>query len=104
MGGFLTLVEDRPTPKEVYNWRVYALAAVASFASCMIGYDSAFIGTSLALPAFMSEFGLDDMTAETLAFTKSNIVSIYQAGAFFGSLAAYRMLRYDLYLQHRYTR
>lgn len=35
--GLLTLVEDRPTPKAVYNWRVYACAAVASFASCMIG-------------------------------------------------------------------
>jgi len=51
MGGFFTLVEDRPTPKAVYNWRVYACAAVASFASCMIGYDSAFIGTTLALPS-----------------------------------------------------
>jgi len=37
--GILALVEDRPTPKAVYNWRVYACAAVASFASCMIGYD-----------------------------------------------------------------
>ncbi|KAG9632216.1 hypothetical protein KCU64_g16347, partial [Aureobasidium melanogenum] len=53
--GLLTLVEDRPTPKEVYNWRVYACAAVASFASCMIGYDSAFIGTTLALPSFSKE-------------------------------------------------
>jgi hypothetical protein len=34
--GLLTLVEDRPTPKEVYNWRVYAAASVASFASCMV--------------------------------------------------------------------
>lgn len=94
MGGFLTLVEDRPTPKNVYNWRVYALAAVASFASCMIGYDSAFIGTTLALPAFMQEFGFDTMSASDLAFTKSNIVSIYQAGAFFGSVFAYRTLYY----------
>lgn len=44
--GLLSLVEDRPTPKAVYNWRVYTSAAVASFASCMIGYDSAFIGTT----------------------------------------------------------
>jgi hypothetical protein len=27
--GLLTLIEDRPTPKEVYNWRVYFSAAVA---------------------------------------------------------------------------
>lgn len=39
--GLLHLVEDRPTPKAVYNWRVYTAACVASWAACMIGYDSA---------------------------------------------------------------
>lgn len=87
--GLLTLVEDRPTPKAVYNWRVYACAAVASFASCMIGYDSAFIGTTLALPSFVHEFGFSTMRADHLATIKANIVSVYQAGAFFGSLFAY---------------
>ncbi|KAI5207147.1 quinate permease [Aureobasidium subglaciale] len=87
--GLLTLVEDRPTPSAVYNWRVYACAAVASFASCMIGYDSAFIGTTLALPSFVSEFGFKKMDPTHLALIKANIVSVYQAGAFFGSLAAY---------------
>ena len=90
MGGFLTLVEDRPTPKAVYNWKVYASAAMASFASCMIGYDSAFIGTTLALPSFMSEFAFKDLSESHLALVKANIVSVYQAGAFFGSLFAYR--------------
>lgn len=80
MGG-LGLVEDRPTPKAVYNWRVYALAAVASFASCMIGYDSAFIGTTMALDSFSDEFGFKKMTASHLATTKANVVSVYQAGA-----------------------
>ena len=83
--GLLTLIEDRPTPKAVYNWRVYTCAAVASFASCMIGYDSAFIGTTLALPSFVSEFQFAKMTADHLALTKANIVSVYQAGAL-GSL------------------
>ena len=92
--GLLTLVEDRPTPKEVYNWRVYACAAVASFASCMIGYDSAFIGTSLALPSFVKEFGFKQMSAHELAFVKENIVSVYQAGAFFGALGAYISAHY----------
>ncbi|KAF2499980.1 quinate permease [Lophium mytilinum] len=87
--GLFTLVEDRPTPKAVYNWRVYTCAAVASFASCMIGYDSAFIGTTLALPSFVAEFGFDKMSKDHLALTKANIVSVYQAGAFFGSLFAY---------------
>jgi hypothetical protein len=35
----LALIEDRPTPKEVYNWKVYALAGIAAFAAVMIGYD-----------------------------------------------------------------
>jgi len=87
--GLLTLVEDRPTPKAVYNWRVYACAAVASMASCMIGYDSAFIGTTIALPSFTKEFGFAKMSADHLALVKENIVSVYQAGAFFGAIFAY---------------
>lgn len=85
----LSLKEDRPTPKAVYNWRVYACAALASFASCMLGYDSAFIGTTLALPSFVDEFGFASHSPASLALLKQNIVSVYQAGAFFGSLAAY---------------
>lgn len=85
----LQLREDRPTPKAVYNWRVYLCAATASFASCMIGYDSAFIGTTLALPSFTSEFHFDTYSPGKLALVQQNIVSVYQAGAFFGSLAAY---------------
>ncbi|KAK0714249.1 general substrate transporter [Apiosordaria backusii] len=85
----LTVKEDRPTPKAVYNWRVYMCAAVASFAACMIGYDSAFIGTTLALPSFTEEFDFASYSPSGLALLQANIVSVYQAGAFFGSLFAY---------------
>ncbi|KAK4187474.1 general substrate transporter [Podospora australis] len=85
----LALKEDRPTPKAVYNWRVYMCAAVASFAACMIGYDSAFIGTTLALPSFTEEFDFASYSPSGLALLQANIVSVYQAGAFFGSLFAY---------------
>lgn len=85
----LALHEDRPTPSAVYNWRVYACAIIASFAACTIGYDSAFIGTTLALPSFKNEFKFDSYTDEGRALLSSNIVSVYQAGAFFGSLFAY---------------
>lgn len=54
-----------------------------------IGYDSAFIGTTLALSSFVEEFKFNELSTSQLALTKSNIVSIYQAGAFFGSLFAY---------------
>ncbi|KAH7329565.1 general substrate transporter [Stachybotrys elegans] len=87
--GILSLKEDRPTPKEVYNWRVYLCAVTASIAACVIGYDSAFIGTTLALPSFTEEFRFADYDPDELALLRQNIVSVYQAGAFFGSLAAY---------------
>lgn len=83
--GLLTLVEDRPTPKAVYNWRVYFCASVASFASCMIGYDSAFIGTTLALPAFATEFNFAKYKTADLANVKANIVSVYQGTFLRGS-------------------
>ncbi|KAK8133031.1 Quinate permease [Apiospora kogelbergensis] len=89
MVGLLQLKEDRPTPKAVYNWRVYTCAAIASFASCTIGYDSAFIGGTLALPSFMDEFNFKSLDKDAKALLQANIVSVYQAGAFFGSLFAY---------------
>lgn len=85
----LKMVEDRPTPKAVYNWRVYLLAAVASCTSCMIGYDSAFIGTTLALDSFKNEFHFNTMSTDTKNLISANIVSCYQAGAFFGAFFAY---------------
>ncbi|BGO96337.1 hypothetical protein NBRC10512_000329 [Rhodotorula toruloides] len=82
-------VEDRPTPKAVYNWRVYACAIVAATAAIMIGYDSAFIGTSMALASFKNEFGLAHKTSKEFAAISANIVSTYQGGCFFGSLVGY---------------
>lgn len=87
--GLLTKNETKPTPSNVYNWRVYALACIASFGSLTIGYDSAFIGTTLALPSFTKEFKFAKLTTAELNTTKANIVSLYQAGAFFGALLAY---------------
>ena len=126
----LKIVEDRPTPKSVYNWRVYFSASVAAFAAVMIGYvsefiasmccacgdemlihlasgraspkfvqlcfcslwvliQSAFIGTTISLPSFKEEFGLENESAVKLATNSANIVSVYQAGSFFGAFAGY---------------
>lgn len=38
MGGFKK-IEDRPTPKEVYNWRVYMLAIICGCGALTFGYD-----------------------------------------------------------------
>jgi MFS family permease len=87
--GILTLAEDRPTPPSVYNWRVYVLALVASCGSNMIGYTSAFIGTTITLESFQKEFGIDEKTTEQRNLISENIVSLFIAGAFFGALLTY---------------
>ncbi|KAJ4424916.1 hypothetical protein N0V82_000420 [Gnomoniopsis sp. IMI 355080] len=87
--GLLTLVEDRPTPPSVYNWRIYLLAAIASCGSNMIGYTSAFIGTTLTLTSFRDEFGLSSMSTADTNLISENIVSLFIAGAFFGALLTY---------------
>ncbi|CAE6491272.1 unnamed protein product [Rhizoctonia solani] len=85
----LKRVEDRPTPREVYNWRPYLLALIAGWGGVLFGYDSAFIGGTIELLAFQAQFGLDQLNEDELAFTSSNIVSTYQAGCFFGCIAAF---------------
>ncbi|KAK0192608.1 quinate permease [Armillaria mellea] len=85
----LTRVEDRPTPPEVYGWRVYMNGFIATFAAVMIGYDSAFIGTSISLASFKSEFALTKKTTTEFNLISANIVSLYQAGCFFGAIFGY---------------
>ncbi|PMD54095.1 general substrate transporter [Hyaloscypha bicolor E] len=85
----LSLQEDRPTPKCVYNYRVYTCAAVAAFCAVMIGYDSAFIGGSIALDSFKTEFNWAQYSKAESDLISENIVSCYQAGAFFGAFFAY---------------
>ncbi|KAJ7846291.1 general substrate transporter [Mycena leptocephala] len=85
----LARVEDRPTPEEVYNWKVYANAIIATWAAVMIGYDSAFIGTSISLASFKTEFGLTTKSTADFNFISANIVSVYQAGCFFGAFFGY---------------
>jgi MFS family permease len=87
--GLLTLQEDRPTPAAVYNWKVYYCASVAAFCAVMIGYDSAFIGGTLALKSFKDEFVWTQYTTDQANVITANIVSLYQAGAFIGALSAY---------------
>ena len=57
--------------------------------SAMFGYDSAFIGGALTLPSFQTRFGLESVHGTRLANLKANIVSTFQAGAFFGAILVY---------------
>ncbi|PBP15566.1 quinate permease [Diplocarpon rosae] len=61
----------------------------AAFCAVMIGYDSAFIGGTIALDSFQNEFGWDRYSTHKQNLISENIVSLYQAGAFFGALGAY---------------
>lgn len=55
----------------------------------MYGYGSAFIGGTLGLPSFQRAFGLADSSKDELASLSSNIVSTFQAGAFFGCIVGF---------------
>ncbi|KAG9252999.1 general substrate transporter [Emericellopsis atlantica] len=76
-------VEDRPTPKEVYNVRLYFEAAVIAMGSLLFGYDSAFIGTTIARKSFVRDFNIHESEAKSIS---SNITASFQAGAFFGAI------------------
>lgn len=82
-------VEDRPTPPQVYNWRIYYTALIASAAAIIIGYDGGFIGGTVALDSFKEEFGLDKMTQDAADSVISNVISVFHAGCFFGALISY---------------
>ncbi|KAL4899830.1 hypothetical protein BDW74DRAFT_188860, partial [Aspergillus multicolor] len=76
-------VEDRPTPKEVYNWRLYTEATIIATGSLLFGYDSAFVGTTIARQSFVDDFNIIESEAADIS---SNITSTFQAGAFFGAI------------------
>lgn len=54
----------------------------------MYGYDSAFIGGTLELPAFKTSYCLNDSDSTALS---SNVVSTFQAGSFFGAIFGFFM-------------
>ncbi|OAG00718.1 general substrate transporter [Paraphaeosphaeria sporulosa] len=66
-------------PMEIHGTWPYILAFPAA-------WDSAFIGTTLALPSFKHRFGLDTVSPKELTNLSSKIVSTFQAGAFFGAI------------------
>ncbi|KAF8513808.1 quinate permease [Gautieria morchelliformis] len=84
----LSLKEDRPTPKEVYNFRMYLFAVMVSFGSVEFGYDSGFIGSTLALQSFKDAFRMNNLSTAAANNISSNIVSVFQGGCFFGALLA----------------
>ncbi|KAK6410624.1 hypothetical protein LTR95_018187 [Oleoguttula sp. CCFEE 5521] len=86
MTGFGRAKEDRPTPPQVYGWRPYMAAIIISLGVMAYGYDSSFIGQTLASKAFKRDFGFNAMTKAQQNNHLGNLTSIYSAGGFFGAL------------------
>ncbi|KAM5386605.1 hypothetical protein ACJZ2D_000568 [Fusarium nematophilum] len=126
---FIIPVREDPNdhqPREIYNWRVVAVALAAAWGSAMFGrireppawsnlyayflmrktgYDSAFIGGTMALPAFQNAWGLAEASDSERTALSANIVStvsssispskclpvdsFISAGCFFGAILVY---------------
>ena len=115
MGSF-KIIEDRPTPKAVYNVRIYAFAIIvcesssdllllfpmgvltppsAAFGAILFGFDGSFWGTTYARKSFQEDFGITKMSKSAQTNASSNLTSVYLAGAFFGSLFAWPVMEYS---------
>lgn len=68
--------------------RAYILTAVASFGGMLFGWDTGMIGGILTLPAFQKSFALDK-TSKNFSNLQGNIVSVLQAGCFFGAMSSF---------------
>lgn len=58
------------------------------------GYDTSYIGTTLALKSFQRDFGLDKMSDTEQDDVTGNLTSIYSVGGFFGALLMFYSLEF----------
>ncbi|CEL55716.1 putative quinate permease OS=Neosartorya fischeri (strain ATCC 1020 / DSM 3700 / FGSC A1164 / NRRL 181) GN=qutD PE=3 SV=1 [Rhizoctonia solani AG-1 IB] len=70
------------------NKNAYIMAAWAAMGGMYFGWDSGLIGGILSEKAFEVAFGLDKVDSTELASLKGNIVSVLQAGCFFGAASS----------------
>ncbi|KAI1335313.1 general substrate transporter [Xylariaceae sp. FL0016] len=80
---------ESDVPDAIFGPKPYILAFSAAWASALFGYDGAFIGATITLPAFKARYGLDEVSDDREASLSSNIVSTFQAGAFFGAICGF---------------
>ncbi|OAX41445.1 general substrate transporter [Rhizopogon vinicolor AM-OR11-026] len=75
--------------KEIIQYRnAYFLAFSATTGYVCFGWDIGLIGGVIALPSFQEYFGLLSESASAQASFDGNIVSVLQAGGFFGALSS----------------
>ncbi|CAI7593367.1 unnamed protein product [Penicillium bialowiezense] len=77
---------DRSTPREAFNRKLFLVIVVATCGSIIFGYDLAFIGGVFSLPSFITRFDLANQNASAL---QAHMVNAFQAGAFFGVMVVY---------------
>lgn len=87
--GFTRAPERRPTPKEVYNYRVYLLTCICCLGSWMFGYNNGVIGGVLVLPSFYNDFHLPPVDSSSYNNITSNIVSLLQIGGLIGAVSTF---------------
>ncbi|OAL51676.1 MFS quinate transporter-like protein QutD [Pyrenochaeta sp. DS3sAY3a] len=68
--------------------QAYVLTAVASMGGMLFGWDTGLIGGVLTMDAFQHSFNLDPKS-KNFSNLQGNIVSVLQAGCFFGALASF---------------
>lgn len=68
--------------------RAYLLTAVTSFGGMLFGWDTGLIGGVLTMKSFQNSFDLNSKSA-AYANLSGNIVSVLQAGCFFGAMASF---------------
>ncbi|KAG2133567.1 general substrate transporter [Suillus bovinus] len=73
--------------RDIIQYRnAYFLAFSATTGYVCFGWDIGLIGGVIALPSFQQYFGLQSESASAKASLSANIVSVLQAGGFFGAL------------------
>ncbi|RDW68273.1 hypothetical protein BP5796_08930 [Coleophoma crateriformis] len=87
--GLTRAPEDRPTPPEVYNIRVYLLAIICCLGSWVFGFPVGSIGGVIVLPSFQDDFHLPAVGSHAYNNVTSNIISLFQVGGLIGSMAMF---------------
>jgi MFS family permease len=85
--------EGRPTPKEVYNYRIYLLTICVCLGSWMFGYNNGIIGGVLVLPSFYRDFNLPPVGTSSYNTITANIVSFLQIGGLCGAMATFPLMK-----------
>ncbi|GAA5868646.1 hypothetical protein JCM3774_003611 [Rhodotorula dairenensis] len=77
----------KDNPKQIFNWYLWTSAILMALPGVAKGFDEGNIARVIVNKHFLEVFGLNKMSASSLADTKGWITAIATAGAVFGCLA-----------------